>query len=84
MATNSANSQSHQPRFLGYGLPRAEGDTQSYTFSNESFELTDVPLQSDVSFLDYDGVVVTAGAFERVKRSGSFVHSDEHMICIAP
>ncbi len=44
------------------------------------FELHDVPLQSEVSFLDFDGVVTFAGSFERSDRR----YSVEETICIAP
>lgn len=56
-------------RFLGYGFPRREHDDHIRTFDHEQFELTDAPLRAEVSFLDFDGVVVCAGAFARMRGS---------------
>ena len=57
------------PQFLAYALPRAPNDNGSRVKTFDTFILHDEPLGSTVSFLDYDGVVLLAGAFERVQSS---------------
>jgi hypothetical protein len=63
-------TQSRQPqrlKFLGYALPRGERDNESRIISHDGFEIHDEPLMSSVSFLDFDGVVLFAGSFERAQ-----------------
>ena len=54
------------PRFLAYALPRARNDNESKVKTYDGFVLHDEPLGSSVSFLDFDGIALLAGAFERV------------------
>jgi len=55
------------PRFLAYARPRPRNDDTLKTKTCNEFVLDDVPLGSSVSFLDYDGVALFAGAFERIR-----------------
>ena len=55
------------PRFIAYALPRPRNDDKVRTKTCNEFVLDDVPLGSSVSFLDYDGVALFAGAFERIR-----------------
>lgn len=55
-------------RVLFYGLPYEK----NYKFKNAiydrgDFEIDDEPLEASVSFLDYHGVLLFAGAFEEIK-----------------
>ena len=68
------------PRFLGYVLPRARHDNEPKVKTYEEFVLHDVPQGSSVSFLDYDGVVLFAGAFERVH---STMMDPPRMVCVS-
>ena len=52
-------------RFLGYGLPRTQRDSESRTIEGDGFTIHDVPFCTDVSFPDFDGVVLFAGAYEQ-------------------
>jgi hypothetical protein len=61
-----AASQSQQPRFLAYALPRNDSNRDTKVFTYEDFTLHDEPLGSRLSFLDFDGVVALAGVYERV------------------
>ena len=61
----SHGSQPKKPRFLGYALPRPPDDNTERSLEHESFTVHDVPLRSNVRFLDYDGLIVFAGAFEK-------------------
>ena len=56
-------------QFLAYALPRTTQDARSYKHSVEGFRIHDEPLGANVSFLDYDGVAMFAGAFERMDPS---------------
>jgi hypothetical protein len=67
-------------RFLGYGLPRGEDDNEARLVNGEGYLIQDEPLGSPVSFLDYDGVILFAGAFEGIHRT---VYNNE-IICKAP
>ncbi|MGC9261344.1 MAG: hypothetical protein ACP5I8_14860 [Phycisphaerae bacterium] len=51
--------------FLAYALPRASQDANSRRDSGDGFYVHDEPLGLNVSFLDYDGVIMFAGAFEQ-------------------
>ncbi|MHB1767395.1 MAG: hypothetical protein ACYCUV_06035 [Phycisphaerae bacterium] len=55
--------------FLAYALPRASQDANSRRDSGDGFYVHDEPLGLNVSFLDYDGVIMFAGAFERPESS---------------
>jgi hypothetical protein len=57
-------------RFLAYGLPCEDRNVTFAIYDYDEFELDDEPLGASVSFLDYDGIVVFAGAFEKQERSG--------------
>ena len=65
-------------RSLAYALPRDRRDADSRLIACNGFELHDEPLRSPVSFLDYDGVVTVAGAFESYRDS-----FPPEMVCIA-
>jgi hypothetical protein len=76
---DSAGSQSQQPRFLAYALPRAENDTgMKQVLECDGFSLHDEPLGSRVSFLDFDGIVGLAGVYETLE-----YRSIPRMRCIA-
>lgn len=68
-------------KYLGYALPRAERDTEVRVVVNVDFHIHDVPLRDQRSFLDYDGVVLFAGTFERIERDHM---GDAMAICAAP
>lgn len=57
-------SQTNKPRFLGYALPRSKNEGPTVSLSFDSFDLDDSPLGVPSSFIDYDGVVIRAGAYE--------------------
>jgi hypothetical protein len=65
-------------RYLAYALPRGSRDTDSRVLKHEGFELHDEPIRSSISFLDFDGIVILAGAFEQA-RDGIPLE----MVCIA-
>lgn len=52
------------PRYLAYALPRVRGDSGSPSVEGKGFSLQLEPIQSPASFLDFDGVVNFARAFE--------------------
>lgn len=54
------------PRFLAYALPHAKEGTGATIHHLEDFDLNDAPLCHSDSFLDFDGVVLMAGAFETI------------------
>ncbi len=56
-------------RILLYGL-RQPDDFVRQVVECDGFELYSEPLNSPVSFLGYDGVIVFAGAFERMEGAG--------------
>jgi hypothetical protein len=67
-------------RFLAYGLPHS-GTSATHSF--EEFELDDAPLRASVSFLNYNGIVVFAGTFEKIKvRSDMFQNRETYINCI--
>ncbi len=51
--------------FLAYALPRFTPDARSCKYSVDGYKIHDEPLGANVSFLDYDGIVIFAGAFEQ-------------------
>lgn len=55
-------------RFLSYGLPCENYKSKYAIHDCDEFEVDDEPLGASVSFLDYDGIVVFAGVFEKIKR----------------
>ena len=69
------------PKYLAYALPRAKENNVSHVHLHDDLELHDVPLRGETSFLDFDGVVLFAGAFERVRPNaiGNLVAT-----CVAP
>ena len=56
------------PRFLAYALPIERKVSEPKVKSFNAFILHDVPIGSSVSYLDYDGVILYAGAFEYVQK----------------
>ncbi len=68
------------PRYVAYGLPH--GPESASVWTQEGFDLYELPLGSTQSFLDYDAVVLFAGAFETVDRSGWY--NEPRMRCAAP
>ena len=54
------------PRFLAYALPRGKDDNKAVIHELTDLDLHDVPLRHADSFLAFDGVVVLAGAFEKI------------------
>src|SRR4051794_5377874 len=68
------------PRLLAYALPRARGDNECRDIQCDGFTIHDVPLGAAVAFPDYDGVVVFAGAFERVKQE---FMDDPQAVCLS-
>jgi hypothetical protein len=69
------------PRFLAYALPWETPDKQSRIQAYDEFIIHDVPLGSSESFLDYDGIVLFAGAFERRRENG---WDTPDIFCAAP
>jgi hypothetical protein len=61
-------NQSNKPKFLAYAMQRKKDDSLAQIYSYGGFDLQDEPLRSSVSFLDFDGVVVTAGVYETVDK----------------
>ncbi len=55
--------------FLAYAIPRAGQDARSYKHSVDGFNVHGEPLGANVSFLNYDGIAIFAGAFERMDPS---------------
>jgi hypothetical protein len=55
-------------RILSYGLPSENYNIKYAIHDCGDFEIDDEPSEASVSFLDYDGVVVFAGAFEKINR----------------
>lgn len=55
-------------RILAYGLPCENYNIKYAIHDCDEFEIDDEPLGASVSFLDYDGTVVFAGAFEKINR----------------
>jgi len=53
-------------RVLSYGLPCENYDIKYAIHDCGDFEIDDEPLEASISFLDYDGIVLFAGAFEKV------------------
>jgi hypothetical protein len=76
-----ASGEPDRYRFLGYGFPRVENDNEFRVSACELFELHDHPLKSSASFLDFDGVVIFAGAFERLGENG---WGEAIITCAAP
>jgi hypothetical protein len=66
-------------RVLAYGLPGEDPNITFAVYDHDEYELDDEPLYASVSFLDYNGTVLFAGAFERVHVSRG--HS--YIECIA-
>lgn len=62
------DSESRPLQFLAYAMQGEKGDRQPFKCSG--FELHDEPLLSSASFLDFDGVVMFAGAYEAVQNDG--------------
>jgi len=58
----------NEPRLLAYAVPRSPDNLEIHEWQGEGFKVLDVPAGSDVSFLDYDGIVVFGGAFDKVKQ----------------
>lgn len=54
------------PRFLAYALPGAKDNGQTVIHELNGFDLHDSPRGAPESFLDFDGVVVFVGCFERI------------------
>jgi len=73
--------QSPQLRFLAYALPGEQGNTATRIVSGDGFQLHDVPLRSSESFLDYDGTVIWAGAFEKLQEEPFSFY--RQMVCIS-
>lgn len=67
--------------YLAYALPRERGDANKYVVPCGEFELHDVPLGAPESFLDYEGVVVFAGAFEDFEQN---IWDGSQVVCLAP
>jgi len=65
---------------LAYALPRGKNDKQPRVIVRDEFLLFDEPLHSPESFLDFDGVVTFAGAYETVKKDAL----SRHIVCVAP
>jgi len=63
------------PKYLGYALPRAWQDNTSIVHEYADLNLHDVPLSSSVSFLDFSGIALFGGAFEKV--------DDSDIVCAA-
>ena len=63
-------------RFLAYGLHREQSDVREYVHKSDDFELLDVPLGSQHSFTDFDGVILFGGAFERIVQENWGGHSN--------
>jgi len=55
-------------RFLSYGLPCENYKIKYAIHDCDEFEVDDEPLGASVSFLNYDGIVVFAGVFEKINR----------------
>ncbi len=70
-----------RPRYIAYGLPRKRDDSERRVVDCGEFELHDEPIGSPVSFLDFDGAVVFAGAFDEM-HADSFIAPD--FTCRAP
>src|SRR5438034_351120 len=58
-------AESQKIKFLAYALPRNKNDNGSRVIQHDGYELHDEPLEAPVSFLDFDGIVIFAGSFER-------------------
>ncbi len=59
-----AAPQSAPLRFLGYALPPGKDEFRLRVIERDGFELHNEQIRAEVSFLDFDGVVTFAGAFE--------------------
>lgn len=68
-----------KPHFLLYGVPRAKGDGRTQVWDSGAFKVDNVPLGGNVSFLDYDGVVFSAGAFTKIERGINWAE----VVCIS-
>jgi hypothetical protein len=58
------------PRFLAYGLTRADNSSGSTVKTHGEFVVERAPIGSSVFFQDYDGVVLRAGAYDLYQDSG--------------
>lgn len=72
------------PRYLAYGLPSHEGDNETRVLQYDDLDLYDIPLRSENSFLDFNGVVLFGGAFEEIRRSQSVWSAERIVACVAP
>ena len=66
-ATGREGGQAQPLRFLGYALPQP--GMGQHLQHGDGFDLLDEPLGSQLSFLDFDGVVVFAGPVEKSPES---------------
>jgi len=67
-------------RILAYGLLFDNNNIKYAIHDFDEFEVDDEPLGASVSFLDYNGVVLFAGAFEKVESS---FFGEKSIKCIA-
>jgi len=67
-------------RVLSYGLPCENYNIKYAIHDCENFEIDDEPLGASVSFLDYHGVVLFAGTFEKAE---SNYYGELFIKCIA-
>ena len=67
-------------RVLAYGLPCENSNIKYAIHDCGDFELDDESLGASVSFLDYDGIVLFAGAFEKANQGP---HGHIYIECIA-
>lgn len=58
-----------KPKILAYGLPGRPTSVGSRELKYKDYHLWDFPISSGESFLDFDMVIVAAGAFEESGRS---------------
>ena len=69
------------PRFLAYALPRSRNDGEVRVKTFDEFAVDDVPLGATASFLDYEGIVLFAGAFEKVYKR---IMDQPRIVCADP
>ena len=58
------------PKYLGYALPHKRDNNESQVFKYDDFEFHDVTLGTRDSFIEFDGVVLFGGTFEKIHDGG--------------